>query len=174
MTLIQRLRLILLPIILLIFSITGALVYKTVFDRHVDSEYQRVSTLVDFFYKEYQLELTSAQSALDLVLSSNALIDFLNQAENSYTAHTLQVMLNNQLRLVQQRLPGVRSIQIADYMNDIVISAGDEDPFKEPSWPTFPQKILDRNISGGGSYTLPIEQHILYSEQGGGFVVRRH
>jgi diguanylate cyclase (GGDEF)-like protein len=135
-----------------------------------------VSTLLDFFYKEYQLELTSAQSALDLVLSSNALIDFLNQAENSYTAHTLQVMLNNQLRLVQQRLPGVRSIQIADYMNDIVISAGDEDPFKEPSWPTFPQKILDRNISGGGSYTLPIEQHILYSEQGGGLslgVIRR-
>jgi diguanylate cyclase (GGDEF)-like protein len=167
MTLIQRLRLILLPIILLTFSITGALVYKTVFDRHVDSEYQRVSTLLDFFYKEYQLELTSAQSALDLVLSGNELIDFLNQAENSYTAHMLHVMLNNQLRLVQQRLPGVRSIQIADYMNNIVISAGDEDPFKDPSWPSFPQKILDRHVGSGGSYTLPIEQHILYSEQGG-------
>jgi diguanylate cyclase (GGDEF)-like protein len=164
MTLIQRLRLILLPIILLVFSVTGTLVYKAVYDRHVESEFQRLSTLLDFFYKEYQLELTSAQSALDLVLSSNELIDYLNQAENSYSAHTLNIMLNNQLRLLQQRLPGTRSIQIVDFNNDIVISAGEEDPFADPTWPHFPPSVLDRNRDYTGNYTLPLEQHILYSD----------
>jgi diguanylate cyclase (GGDEF)-like protein len=130
----------------------------------VENEYQRLSTLLDFFYKEYQLELTSAQSALDLVLSSKELIEFLNQAENSQSEQTLNTMLNSQLRLLQQRLPGTRTIQIVDFNNDIVISAGGNNPLLPPTWPDFPASVLDRNRDNSDNYTLPVEQHILYSD----------
>lgn len=142
MKLTRRVNFILLPVILLVFSITGGFIFQGVRDTSRDQLQELMERELDFLEQEIALELRSVRAALSQILNSAELINYINTGATEYRAYALESRLHSLLDEARRNSPGIESIQLLNLAGEPIVTAEDGDPFAAPSVPALPPGAL--------------------------------
>lgn len=144
MKLTRRLNVILLPVILLVFSLAGVVVF---------SEYSKLKQVqlrnhwqqqLAFASKEIELEQRAFHSALSEVLNSNQLIRYLTSTNPNQHVFGFEESLHRMIARTQQHISGIDRIQIQHSDGRVLISADNQDPFETPKPIALPENYLQQ------------------------------
>lgn len=160
MTLIKRVRLILLPIVMLIFTLAGYLIYQQSYSSKLDDITNEWLSRLEIFTTEYTLEKQAIKSSLELLLNSPEMISYLSRQNNTFSAYTLEKYVLYKLNSIKKVTPQLLTVQILNEDHEFIISSDDLGPFEQPQWPLFPKVVLEKNAQP--IQELPLTQEFAY------------
>jgi diguanylate cyclase (GGDEF)-like protein len=163
MTLIKRVRLILLPIVMVIFTLAGYLIYQQSYSNKLNDVTHEWESRLEIFATEYNLEKQAIKSALELLINSPEMISYLSRSNNAFSAYTLEKYVHLKLNSIKTVTPQVLTVQVLNNNKEFVISSDNLDPFEKPTWPKFPKIVLEENQQP--IHTLPISQEFVYKSK---------
>ncbi|MCL6416013.1 EAL domain-containing protein [Aestuariirhabdus sp. Z084] len=147
MKLTQRVNYILMPVILSVFTLSGWITYEAYALQLRDDLVRQTQRGLTFAEREVQLELRTVRSALSQIFNSAELINFVNAKDPEYQSFTFEQRIYKVLEQSKQNSKGLETLQILSKTGQLLISAGDRDPFAEPAIAPIPGKLLQNYLN---------------------------
>ncbi|MEP5765364.1 MAG: EAL domain-containing protein [Halieaceae bacterium] len=167
MRLTQRVNYILLPVILLVFTLAAILIYREIAQdsrQQLQGQIQREMNVVQ---QEVDLELRSLRAELSHILNSADFINFINAGSTLFQVYAFEPSTYALLATSRLNNPGIEELQILAPTGEAVLASSSGDPFGAPSRPGLPATVLEDYLRQVAAEQELVVREIVYQDLAG-------
>lgn len=142
MRLAKKVNYILLPVIAVVFIISGLItdrINRTQVLNFIETDIKYKSEFIDGKLEQY---IFSIDSAFQKFVNSNEYSNFVVAEDNYVTLERVESFLDNEFQFTKNSLPGFQSIILLDELGNIIVSIDGRSIFDEPTLPELPSDLF--------------------------------